>query len=87
MDMYSLLREIADSWILLAMFVYFAGVAVWAYWPSQSQARREAQMIPFREDTPRVDAASKHPCKNACDSCSCSSSGLGKVMAERLAND
>ena len=29
MDTYSLLREIADSWVLLAMFLFFAGVVIW----------------------------------------------------------
>lgn len=50
MDTYSFLREFADSWILLAMFVFFAGAAIWAFLPSQSSAREDASMIPFRND-------------------------------------
>ena len=50
METYSLLREIADSWVLLAMFLFFVGVAIWAFLPSQSQARDEARMIPFRDE-------------------------------------
>ncbi|MEH6523023.1 cbb3-type cytochrome c oxidase subunit 3 [Sulfitobacter sp.] len=50
MDTYSFLRELADSWILLAMFGFFAGAAIWAFLPSQSSAREEASMIPFRKD-------------------------------------
>ncbi len=61
MDTYSLLREIADSWGLLAMFVFFLGAALWAFWPSQSEARKEASMIPFKdwenEDRTSADAA------------------------------
>jgi len=51
METYSLLREIADSWVLLAMFVFFAGVVIWAFLPSQRQARKDASEIPFRNDT------------------------------------
>ncbi len=29
METYSLLREIADSWVLLALFVFFVGMVVW----------------------------------------------------------
>ncbi len=52
METYSLLREIADSWVLLAMFVFFVGAGVWAFWPSQAANRQDASMIPFRNDTP-----------------------------------
>lgn len=71
MDMYSLLREIADSWVLLAMFLFFLGVAVWAYLPSQSTARMEAQLIPFR-DAER-DGAEDVSCNSSCADCSCKS--------------
>lgn len=60
MDTYSLLREIADSWILLAMFIFFIGVIFWAYWPSQAGARRAASQIPFRYDEP-LDRPVDHP--------------------------
>lgn len=50
MDTYSLLREIADSWVLLAMFAYFIGAGIWAFLPSQSKARKDASMIPLRDD-------------------------------------
>lgn len=52
METYSLLREIADSWVLLAMFCFFLGTAIWAFWPSQSGARQDASLIPFRNETP-----------------------------------
>ena len=51
MDTYSLLREIADSWVLLAMFLFFLAIAIWAYLPSQARFREEARQIPFRNDT------------------------------------
>jgi len=63
MDTYSLLREIADSWVLLAMFGFFAGAGIWAFLPSQARAREDASMIPFRNETP--------DCGNACPECAC----------------
>lgn len=51
MDTYSLLREIADSWVLLAMFAFFIGVAIWAFWPGLSRDRDDASQIPFRNQT------------------------------------
>lgn len=48
MDTYSFLREFADSWFLLAMFSFFVGTGVWAFWPSLSKDREDASMIPFR---------------------------------------
>lgn len=51
METYSLLREIADSWVLLGMFCFFVGVAIWAFLPSQSAERHDASLIPFRNET------------------------------------
>ena len=50
MDTYSLLREFADSWMLLAMFLFFVGTAIWAFLPSQNKARKDASLIPFRNE-------------------------------------
>lgn len=50
MDTYSLLREFADSWVLLAMFAFFIGAGIWAFLPSQADAREEARRIPLRDD-------------------------------------
>ena len=63
MDTYSLLREIADSWVLLAMFAFFLGVGLWAFWPSQRAAREDASMIPFRNETPDTSVTSERPQK------------------------
>ncbi|MEM7720094.1 MAG: cbb3-type cytochrome c oxidase subunit 3 [Pseudomonadota bacterium] len=51
MDTYSVLREIADSWVLLLMFAFFIGAAVFAFWPSLTPDRRDAADIPFRNET------------------------------------
>ncbi|MEL7115819.1 MAG: cbb3-type cytochrome c oxidase subunit 3 [Pseudomonadota bacterium] len=50
MDTYSLLREIADSWVLLALFSFFIGCVVWAFWPSMRADRDAASQIPFRNE-------------------------------------
>ena len=53
MDKYSLLREIADSWVLLAMFLFFVGVIVWVFRPGSRKTYEETAGIPFRnEDRP-----------------------------------
>ena len=63
MDTYTLLRAFADSWVLLAMFTFFLGVAIWAFLPSQRAARDAAASIPFRD--------SDSGCTNACADCAC----------------
>lgn len=50
MDTYSLLREIADSWVLLAMFVFFVGVILWAFRPGSRGIHADTASIPFRHD-------------------------------------
>lgn len=50
MDMYSLLREFADSWALLAMFILFLGVILWALRPGARDAYKDVSEIPFRND-------------------------------------
>lgn len=47
---YHILREIADSWVLLAMFVFFAGVIVWAFRPGSRRAHTEIANSIFRND-------------------------------------
>lgn len=53
MDTYSLLREFADSWFLIAMFAFFVGTIVWAFRPGSGKVHDETSQIPFRnEDRP-----------------------------------
>ena len=47
---YTVLREIADSWGLLLMFLFFVGAIAWALRPNAQQVHDEAASIPFRED-------------------------------------
>lgn len=72
MDTYSFLRQLADSWVLLAMFSFFAGVAIWAFWPGLNHARQDASMIPFRNETkPKT-------CSGQCAACKCAVDEKGK---------
>ena len=50
---YHILREIADSWVLLVLFLFFLGVIVWAFRPGSRKIHRDSANIPFRhEDRP-----------------------------------
>ncbi len=69
MDTYSLLRQIADSWVLLAMTLFFLGVVVWAFRPGSSKVHDDIASIPFRhEHAPGKDAPG---CANDCADCGC----------------
>jgi len=61
MDTYSLLRQLADSWVLLAMFGFFVAVILWAFRPGSSKTYDEIAQIPLRDDAPapQVRAAAK----------------------------
>lgn len=53
MDLYSLLREFADSWALLALFTIFVAVVFWAFRPGSARIHQDVASIPFRnEDRP-----------------------------------
>ena len=56
METYSLLREFADSWMLLFLFAFFIGVIVWVVRPGASKEYKDTASIPFRlDDTPATD--------------------------------
>jgi len=50
MDTYSVLRQIADSWVLLAMVIFFLGVIVWAFRPGSKTQQSDTANIPFRNE-------------------------------------
>ena len=53
METYSLLRQFADSWMLLALFLFFIGVVFWVFRPGSRKKYEEPANIPFRhEDRP-----------------------------------
>ena len=56
METYSALREFADSWMLLFLFLFFVGVVIWVFRPGATKKYEEPRDIPFRhEDKPATD--------------------------------
>ncbi len=51
MNTYSLLREFADSWMLLAMFTFFVACVLWVMRPGSRRTYRDTAVIPFRNET------------------------------------
>lgn len=49
-DTYSIFREIADSWVLLAMFLFFLAVVAWVFRPGSRGVHADTADIPFRHD-------------------------------------
>ena len=47
---YEILRQFADSWGLLYLFVVFIGVIVYLLRPAAKQQAKDAAQIPFNED-------------------------------------
>ena len=65
---YHFLRELADSWALLALFVFFVGTWVWAFRPGSRDIHGDAANVPFRhEDRPIADDT----CEGNCADCAC----------------
>ena len=54
---YHILREIADSWVLLMMFVFFLACVLWAFRPGSRKVHCDTADIPFRHD----DAPAEEP--------------------------
>ena len=48
---YELLRQIADSWGLLAMAVVFVTLAAWPWRPGSRHRNREAANLIFKDET------------------------------------
>ncbi len=51
MDTYSWMRQFADSWMLLAMTLFFFGVIIWAFRPGSQKIHQDTSNIPFRNET------------------------------------
>lgn len=50
MELYSILREFADSWMLLMLFAFFIGVILWVFRPGSKATYEDTANIPFRHD-------------------------------------
>ncbi len=51
MDTYTTLRHFADSWMLLAMFLFFIGILLWIFRPGANKIYKDTSEIPFRHET------------------------------------
>ncbi|WP_298258606.1 cbb3-type cytochrome c oxidase subunit 3 [uncultured Litoreibacter sp.] len=64
MDTYSFLRQLADSWVLLAMFAFFFGVVCWAFRPGSRAMHDDISQAPFRNEArPAADTPDAAPLK------------------------
>lgn len=59
MDRYTLLRELADSWVLLSLVLFFVGSCVFAFRPGTRGLHREAAESIFRNETRPVETGEK----------------------------
>ena len=51
METYSFLRELADSWVLLALCIFYIGAIAWAFRPGSRAVHDEIANIPLKEDS------------------------------------
>ena len=69
METYTLLREFADSWMLLLLFSFFVGIILWVFRPGSTRTYSDTAAIPFRHDDrpaaalPGADAQPKEALK------------------------
>lgn len=59
MDRYTLLRELADSWVLLSLVLFFVGSCVFAFRPGTRALHREAAESIFRHETRPAETGEK----------------------------
>ena len=56
METYSFLRQLADSWFLLAMTLLFLGICLWAFRPGVRAAHQDVASSIFRNDDHPAEA-------------------------------
>ncbi len=56
METYTFLRQLADSWVLLAMTLFFVGVVAWAFRPGSRAMHDDIAQTPFRNEDKPMDA-------------------------------
>lgn len=53
--MYSFLRELADSWVMLIMLCTFIGIVIFAFRPGTKKAYDHLRNLPLRDDDVLVE--------------------------------
>jgi cytochrome c oxidase cbb3-type subunit 4 len=61
METYSFLRQFADSWALLSLFLIFLGVVFWAFRPGSRKVHDEVANSIFRNDKKPAAADDSKP--------------------------
>jgi len=60
METYGALRGLADSWGLLLMVLFFAGVVLWVFRPGSKKKQDDAANQIFRNDSRPKDDENGH---------------------------
>ncbi len=91
METYEALRQFADSWVLLAMTLFFLGVVLRSL-TARGDDIRAAAAIPLNETSPRESAAARtappatpRPTEAAKEDCcgDCANQSVCKALAEK----
>jgi len=53
--MYTFLRELADSWVMLAMLAVFIGIAIFAFRPGTKESYDRLRNLPLQDDDVLVE--------------------------------
>jgi len=48
MEHYTFLRQLADSWGLVVMFLFFVGALLFVFWPGSKEQYAELAKIPLK---------------------------------------
>ena len=56
--MYTILRELADSWFMLLMFSFFVGVIIFAFRPGTKESYERLRNLPLQDDDVLVEDTS-----------------------------
>ncbi|MDO5632237.1 MAG: cbb3-type cytochrome c oxidase subunit 3 [Paracoccus sp. (in: a-proteobacteria)] len=59
MERYTFLRQLADSWVLLALTLFFIGVILFVFRPDSRRLQRDAAESIFRNEQRPASADSK----------------------------
>lgn len=59
METYTFLRELADSWVLLSLLLFFVGAGLFAFRPGSRRLHRDAAESIFRNETSPAMAGEK----------------------------
>ena len=53
--MYTFLRELADSWVMLVMLSIFIGIAIFAFRPGTKESYDRLRNLPLQDDDVLVE--------------------------------